>query len=265
LPVAVLFYHRIADDRATPWTTSNRSFQRQIQWLARRFDLVSLEEAQRRIRAGNRRACVAVTFDDGYAENLHKAIPLLIENGIPCTYFVTLRNLTTNEPFPHDRELGHRFLPNTLEQIRMMVRSGIEIGAHTHSHPDLGRVPEEDELRAEIIDARQELQSLTESPIRYFAFPYGQHANLTARAFRLAKEAGYDGVCSAYGGYNVPGGDVFHLERIHGDEELIRIKNWTTIDPRMARTPPFQYLDHGAAETLECTEDEQPCHCALSE
>ena len=34
VPVVVLFYHRIADDRANSWTTSNRTFARQIDWLA---------------------------------------------------------------------------------------------------------------------------------------------------------------------------------------------------------------------------------------
>ena len=41
VPIIVLYYHRIADDRASPWTTSNRMFARQIDWLRRRFDLIS--------------------------------------------------------------------------------------------------------------------------------------------------------------------------------------------------------------------------------
>ena len=68
--------------------------------------------------------------------------------------------------------------------------------------------------------------------MRYFAFPYGQHENLSADAFRVAVDAGYDGVCSAYGGYNFPGDDPFHIRRIHADPELIRLKNWLTVDPR---------------------------------
>ena len=67
-------------------------------------------------------------------------------------------------------------------------------------------------------------------PIRYFAFPYGLHANLNAEAFRLARRAGYQGACSAYGGYNWPGDDHFHLQRIHADPEMLRLKNWLTSD-----------------------------------
>ena len=43
---------------------------------------------------------------------------------------------------------------------------------------------------------------------------------------------GYAGVCSAYGGFNFPGDDPFHLQRIHADDDLIRLKNWVTVDPR---------------------------------
>ena len=57
----------------------------------------------------------------------------------------------------------------------------------------------------------------------------------------MAKKAGYAGVCSAYGGYNFPGDDPFHLQRIAGDGTMIRLKNWVTLDPRKLRTPRFVY------------------------
>jgi hypothetical protein len=47
----------------------------------------------------------------------------------------------------------------------------------------------------------------------------------------MAYEAGYEAVCSAYGGYNWPGDDAFHLQRICVDGPLIRMKNWVTVDP----------------------------------
>jgi hypothetical protein len=74
-PVSVLFYHRVADDRANPWTIPEKIFARQVDWLRTRFDLVSLEEAQRRIRSGrNDRPAVSITFDDGYADNCRFAL-----------------------------------------------------------------------------------------------------------------------------------------------------------------------------------------------
>lgn len=251
-PVVVLFYHRIADDRANPWTTSNGRFARQIQWLARHFQIVSLEEAQRRIREGNRQPCVSVTFDDGYADNCREAIPMLIRRRIPCTYFVTLDHVLQGKPFAHDVARGNRFAPNSLEQLRAMADAGIEIGAHTYTHSDLAQVAEEDELHREVVEAGRELGGLLGRPVRYFAFPFGQPVNLTSRAFQLAWEAGYEAVCSAYGGYNFPGDDPFHLQRIHVDDDVIRLKNRATVDPRKVKTPRFAYeieVDRREAET----------------
>ena len=89
-PAMVLFYHRVADSSPNAWTCPTKTFARQMHWLQQHFDMVSLTEAERRLRSGNNtRPCVSVTFDDGYAENCDFAIPLLVREGIPCTYFVT--------------------------------------------------------------------------------------------------------------------------------------------------------------------------------
>lgn len=242
LPVVVLFYHRIADDSANSWTISTRSFARQVGWLRDYFDVVSLAEAQRRIRVGdNTRPCVSITFDDGYAENCREAIPLLVRNQLPCTYFVTLRNVLDAQPFPHDLARGDHFPPNSIEQIRAMASAGIEIGAHTYTHLDLGRISDEERLRHEVVDAREELQALVGRPVRYFAFPFGQYVNMNSRAIELARQAGYEGVCSAYGGYNVPGDDDFHIQRTSANESMSRFKNRATIDPRKIGIPRFRY------------------------
>ena len=84
-PVMVLFYHRIADTYPNSWTASNRTFRRQISWLKRNFEMVSLAEAQRRLASGyNERPCVSITFDDGYAENCQHALPLLRASEFPA-------------------------------------------------------------------------------------------------------------------------------------------------------------------------------------
>src|SRR5687767_14220536 len=80
-PVHVLFYHRVADEPSSMWSLSNDAFSEQIEWLRESFDLVSLDEAQRRIRSGvNRRPAVSITFDDGYADNCEHALPLLVKH-----------------------------------------------------------------------------------------------------------------------------------------------------------------------------------------
>jgi peptidoglycan/xylan/chitin deacetylase (PgdA/CDA1 family) len=252
-PVIVLFYHRVADDRATPWTASTAIFERQIRWLKRRFEMVSFAEAQRRVRAGrNDRACVSITFDDGYADNCRRALPMLIDEQIPCTYFVSSLHIVTGAPFAHDLALGRPLAPNTPEQIAQLARAGVEIGAHTRTHADLGNVTDPGQLHDELVVARLELQELADAPVRFFAFPFGQHANLSSAAFRVARSAGYEGVCSAYGGFNFSGDDPFHLQRIHVDDDMIRLKNWATLDPRKLRS--IERYRYDADEVADCRE-----------
>jgi peptidoglycan/xylan/chitin deacetylase (PgdA/CDA1 family) len=241
LPIAVLFYHRIADDRANDCTVSNDLFVRQMEWLRDRFDFISLHEAQQRIQRGyNPRPCVSVTFDDGYAENCQSAIPWLVKNRIPCTYFVTLRNVMNEAPFQHDLDLGFRFLPNTFEQLRAMANAGIEIGCHGYTHADLGPITDPGLLHYELVASKEGLQAALGRPVRFFAFPFGQFANMNSAAFAVARRAGYDAVCSAYGGFNYPGDDSFHIQRIPVDNDMIRMKNWVTMDPRKLHVKRFE-------------------------
>jgi peptidoglycan/xylan/chitin deacetylase (PgdA/CDA1 family) len=241
-PLMVLFYHRIADDRASPWTHSNRLFRKQIAWLQRHCELISLEEVQRRMRNGfNNRLAACITFDDGYAENCDQAIPLLVKEKIPCTYFVSTEHVMEGKQFPHDAAKSCVGRPNTIDQLRWMAVSGIEIGAHTRTHADLGSITDEVKLYDEVVVAGEELQKAIRSPVRHFAFPYGLPKNLSARAFQMAFEYGYEGVCSAYGAYNFPGDDPFHVRRIHADN-MLWLKNWCTIDPRhMRKRIDFEY------------------------
>lgn len=239
-PVSILFYHRVADEHPNDWTMPRRAFERQVEWIAARFDIVSLGEAQRRIASGdNRRPTVCLTFDDGYAANCDFALPLLLRKGLPATYFVSTQHVLGGLPFPHDVAAGVRLRPNTIEELRAMASAGIEIGAHTRTHADLGSPDNADAIASEIAGSKADLEQALSRPVHYFAFPYGLHANLSAEAFRVAHRVGFRGVCSAYGAYNHPGDEPFHLRRIHADPEMTRLKNWLTIDPRKLAATPF--------------------------
>jgi peptidoglycan/xylan/chitin deacetylase (PgdA/CDA1 family) len=252
-PVIVLNYHRVADDAANAWTTSNVEFRRHIDWLAKRFEFISLPEAQERIRCqrGNTPA-VAITFDDGYADNCDLALPYLIDRKIPFTYFVTTDAVLLGKPLAHGLARGNELRPNSLAQIVTLAEAGVEIGAHTRTHANLATVNDEATLLDEVVRAGEELQAALSTPVRYFAFPRGRYRNLNARAFDLAHSAGFEGVCSAYGGYNFPGDDAFHIQRIVADGPLIRVKNAVTLDPlRYMNVPRYDYdMPSAAADNL---------------
>lgn len=86
-PVAVLMYHRVA----TPSTdvhelcVSPQHFAAQVAHLASREQTIPLSD----VRSRSRRRRVAVTFDDGYADNVLAALPVLESRSLPATFFVT--------------------------------------------------------------------------------------------------------------------------------------------------------------------------------
>lgn len=242
VPVIALYYHRVADTHPNDWTISRQEFERQIDWFEERFDIVSLEECQRRISSGrNTRPTLSITFDDGYAENCEFALPMLIERKIPVTYFVTTEHTIGQRPFPHDIACKSPLPTNTLESLRALDMAGVEIGGHTKSHADLGKIHDDETLTQEVIGGIRELEAAIGRKVRFFAFPYGQYRNLNAKVFQMLKAEGLLGVCSAYGGWNQVGDDPFHIQRIHGDKNFARMRNWLSFDPRLAKTTRYEY------------------------
>lgn len=242
-PISALFYHRVADTLPNDWTISCDQFERHVEYCRQNFDVISLAELQHRCATQTSvRPAVSFTFDDGYAENCRFALPLLMRHQVPCTYFVTVDNLLTGRPFEHDLRAGRPLPTNTVDEVRAMSDGGIEIGLHTQTHLDLAGVTSRRILRREITDAAARLADLVGRPIRFFAFPFGLPKQLTPQAIETVHEAGLAGFCSAYGAYNLPGQDVFHIRRIHGDCQWARLENWLTFDrAKLRRQPTIAY------------------------
>lgn len=233
VPVGILFYHRVADTHPNRWTISRSDFARHLDWLQKHFDIVDLAEAQRRVRMSHcEQPTVSITFDDGYAENADFAIPELVRRKLTATYFVSTDFVRSGASFPHDLEAGTALAPNTIAQLREFAEQGIEIGSHTRTHTDLGKVHEVGRIEDEILRSVDDLEHWLGRAVRYFAFPFGQTHNITQAAVDVVAQAGMAGFCSAYGAWNWPNSIGFHLRRIHADPKLEKLKNWLTFDSR---------------------------------
>jgi peptidoglycan/xylan/chitin deacetylase (PgdA/CDA1 family) len=121
---AVLLYHRIAPPRADPWklVVSPERFAEHMELLRseyRPMPLVELVEAARRRQLPHR--AVAVTFDDGYRDNLTAALPILEREDVPATVFVATRYVGAGAPFWWDELtallLGRTSLPDPLDFV----------------------------------------------------------------------------------------------------------------------------------------------------
>lgn len=100
-PLIILLYHRVTELSFDPemLAVSPANFRRHMQFLKQHFQLRRFEEDW----AGLQEAAVVVTFDDGYADNVLEALPILEEVGVPATFFVSTGNIGTPKEFWWDR------------------------------------------------------------------------------------------------------------------------------------------------------------------
>jgi len=120
---------------------STDTLERQLRQLAAAREVVSLGDARRLLAEppGRRRDLAVVTFDDGYADNHHVALPVLARLGLPASFFVATGFIGTRRRFPHDRlfatltELWRRGVP--YERARLPAPSQALLGACAERGP----------------------------------------------------------------------------------------------------------------------------------
>jgi peptidoglycan/xylan/chitin deacetylase (PgdA/CDA1 family) len=199
-PVMILYHHLISD-RPHRFGGSTSYFLRQVNYLRRHYRLVTLSQAVELVRKGGINVpTLAITFDDGYADNFVNLRAVTEESGMPIAYFISTEHVSSGREFTHDQLCNeHGFPPNTWEQLEFLQHCGYEIGSHTRNHADCGSTDEEF-LRHEIVgsgdDIRQKLGSTA-----HFSFPFGLPQNISAPAAAKAC-ASYKNVFSAYRGGN---------------------------------------------------------------
>ena len=212
--VTVILYHRVNDDMRDSLTVGVEQFDRQMAFIRRHCEAVSIEEA---FDAGTparlSRPRVCVTFDDGYADNFTDAAPILLRHQIPAAFFVSTGLMGTDQSFPHDRGKEMSPLPNmSWEQLRAMRSEGFTIGSHTVNHIDCARESEAT-VRQELRLSMDTLQMELGLQKVVLAYPYGGRDNMTPARLEFVKQAGYVGCLSAYGGFNTAVVDRFNILR----------------------------------------------------
>lgn len=122
----ILMYHRITDSAYDPWglAVSPERFSEQLRWLKRSRRLVHMDFLVEGLRAGGLTGQeIAITFDDGYVDNLLVAKPILELAQAPATVFVTTNRLSAQREFWWD-ELSHMCLGGTAAIDARLVIAG---------------------------------------------------------------------------------------------------------------------------------------------
>jgi peptidoglycan/xylan/chitin deacetylase (PgdA/CDA1 family) len=233
LPPLALAYHGVADVPVAqdPYGlfVRPRDLRRQVGKLrAWGYRLATFGEFARRVLRREGQGWAALTFDDGFADNLHTLLPVLQEVGAPATVFVVSGWLGRPHTYaPHTRIL-------TADELRELHANGVEIGGHTVTHPDLTALSGDD-ARAELERGREELEAILGSPVTVAAYPFGLANRETIAA---CAAAGFEAACRTSGAgswtepLNLPRQDMdngctllsLRLKRANRYETLMSIK-----------------------------------------
>jgi peptidoglycan/xylan/chitin deacetylase (PgdA/CDA1 family) len=194
LPPLALAYHSVADRplRDDPFglCTSPRRLEKQIRrLLAWGYELVTFGELVHRVLAGGASGAAALTFDDGFADNLHALVPLLHAHRARATVFAVSGWLGERHPQPP------RLAILTADELRTLAAQGVEIGSHTVTHPDLSALGY-DEALAELGTSKRELEAVVDAPVDVVAYPFGKASSTTLAA---CAAAGYRAACRTSG------------------------------------------------------------------
>ncbi len=223
--IPILMYHSVSERNSTvahPYFETNTTparFREQIRWLRDAgFRSVPLNAiATGRARDGG----MAITFDDGYRDNLTSAWPVLREHGFAATVF--LANDYVGSSFN-----GRACL--SWDEIRGARREGVVFGSHTASHANLVSMSDV-EVRREWSLSKERIEQELGEKIDLFSYPYAfPEANpaFVRRMRHILDSLGYTRGVTTIVGTTRQYGDPFFLPRLpintFDDERLFRAK-----------------------------------------
>ena len=215
MKVPILMYHMVCeteDPKEKQYCCHPTAFRKQMAYLKRAgFRVVEIDDLINSIMNSTSlpKKSIAITFDDGFADNYENAFPVLKKYGFPATMFVVSQLVgKTNEwmqeeGFPARKLLGW-------EKLKDMSENGITIGSHTITHASLIDIEIKSAMH-EISNSKSELEDALGKAVRYFAYPYGR---FNQQIEELVAEAGYLGACSTRSGFNSVRVSPFALRRI---------------------------------------------------
>jgi peptidoglycan/xylan/chitin deacetylase (PgdA/CDA1 family) len=181
---SVLVYHTInevAGQPPCPEMISPARFEQQLDWLSRRRQVVPLIET-----LSNKNSRVALTFDDGYQDNLITALPLLEKYSMPATIFV-VAGFVNRDGYLSAAELRE-----------LSSHPLVTIGSHGLWHQNFNELSAA-AARLELTESRRALEGITGQQVKLMAWPYGE---CSAHLEQLSAECGYASSWSVWKGTN---------------------------------------------------------------
>ena len=212
--IPILMYHNIGEPpegaRLRGLFVRTGAFGRQMMLLKLLgYKGLSMSAAMPYLRGEKTGRVAVITFDDGYLDTLEQALPVLNTFGFSATcYIVSGRTGEYNDWDAAALNVRKQLM--SAEQVKAWQAAGMEVGAHSRTHPHLPQCTDA-ELHAEIAGSKADLEALTGAPVTQYCYPYG---DLDARVAAAVSNAGYSAATTTQRGRARPGDDAMHLRRI---------------------------------------------------
>jgi peptidoglycan/xylan/chitin deacetylase (PgdA/CDA1 family) len=212
--VPVLLYHSVNNRPGRlqrPYAVSPATFAAHAAAVAasgrQPLTVTELADALRTLRPLPARP-VAISFDDGYADTL-EATEVLLKLGLRATIYVTAG------------EVGERDRLTSSELTELARTPGVEIGAHSVSHPRLDELGQA-QLAEEVTASRHRLEDVTGREVHTFAYPHGAY---DARVRAAVVAAGYQSAAAVKDALSHDRDDPFAIARwtVHRGTSSARI------------------------------------------
>lgn len=218
---AILTYHSL-DDSGSVISLAPAQFRRHVEWLAnsdvRVRPLCALVDEARGddSHIDNTSHAVALTFDDGFANFATMAAPVLRDHALPATVFVVPQRVGLDNRW-HGSDDAVPSLPLLgWDDLAKLVESGIDIGAHTRSHPRLSALSA-DAIEDEIVGGAEDVRRHLGLAPSTFAYPYGAvndtAAGIASRNFRVSCTTEFRSLRSTDSSARVPRLDSYYFRR----------------------------------------------------
>ena len=120
-------------------------------------------------------------------------------------------------------KVPERFAPLSWSELRELAGKGLDIGAHTATHPILSKLEDSHDLQSEIAGSKEHIEAATGSIVRHFCYPNGKVPDVSPEAQRFAEECGYQTSVLAESGFAGPPFHLYQLKRLGIDPELPRL------------------------------------------
>lgn len=241
--VPVLCYHSVEPRPPTAagrYVVASSAFRRQM-WAIRLLGFMVrplaeiVESWERGIPPPPR--SLAITFDDGYRDNLVHAWPILQRRGYAATLFTVSGLIGDHSVWDQGVGMGPRALMTAAELVQL-DQGGFRVESHGVSHADL-RTVSAPVATEELHTSRRDLEAVLGRPVDLFAYPYGHD---DAPTQQLAADAGYRAAFATRWGLNTPATPRYGLRRIQvmGTDNLLvfAIKVWVGDNPFRHFTRP---------------------------